>query len=447
MNKREKHIIKRVEEDSIAAEIGLEPGDEILEINGEAIKDILDYMFLVQNEELTLKVLSKQGEVCEAEIEKDFDEDLGIEFENSFMDSYISCKNKCIFCFIDQMPPGMRETLYFKDDDDRLSFLQGNYVTLTNLDDEEIERIIRYRLEPINISFQTMNPKLRCEMLNNRFAGEALKKVDKLYEAGITMNGQIVLCKGYNDKEELEYSLEKLYDYLPMLESVSIVPVGLTKYREGLTKLEPFTKEDAREVIKTVEKWQKKAYKEHELHFVHASDEWYLLAEETLPDEETYDGYLQYANGVGMLTSEKNTFYDDLEAFKGDFVPDSSHKKVKITVATGKLAYPLINEMAKETEKVIPNLTIEVFPITNHFFGESITVTGLITATDLIEQLKDKNIGDSLLIHECMLRAGENVFLDDLTTDDVEATLQATVDIVKSDEDFLSKVIEIYERK
>ena len=279
MKKNQKHIVSAVKPGSIAEEIGLESGDEVLKINNVEIKDILDYMFLVQDEEILLTVLTKQGEVCDVEIEKDADEDLGIVFENDFMDCYRSCKNKCIFCFIDQLPPGMRETLYFKDDDDRLSFLQGNYVTLTNMDDDELNRIIRYRLEPINISFQTMNPELRCKMLNNRFAGEALKKAKKLYDAGIIMNGQIVLCKGYNDRDELEYSLSELYKYLPVLESVSIVPVGLSKHREGLTPLEPFTKEDAKVLIKTVKKWQDKAYEEFGIHFVHASDEWYLLAE------------------------------------------------------------------------------------------------------------------------------------------------------------------------
>lgn len=446
MNKFNKHIVKSVQKGSIAEEIGLEKGDEIVAINGVKIKDILDYMFLSQDEEITLSVITKQGEECEVEIEKDFDEDLGIEFEDSFMDNYRSCKNKCIFCFIDQMPKGMRETLYFKDDDDRLSFLQGNYITLTNLDDEELDRIIRYRLEPINISFQTMNPELRIKMLNNRFAGEALQKVDKLYEAGITMNGQIVLCKGYNDKEELEYSLSKLYEYLPVLESVSIVPVGLTKFREGLTKLEPFDCNDAKDVIETVVKWQKKAYEEFGLHFVHASDEWYLLAGEDLPDEDSYDGYLQLQNGVGMITSDRNDFYREYTEFLESYKRDDTHKKVKITCVTGKLAESLIKEMALRMEEALPSLEIEVKAITNNFFGERITVTGLITATDIMDQLKAEKLGDSLLIHECMLRAGEEVFLDDYTVSQVMSTLQVNVDIVKSNEGFLRKVLEIYER-
>ncbi len=446
MKKKQKHIVAKVLPDSIAEELGLEPGDEILKINNEEIKDILDYMFLVQDEEIVLTVRTRQGEEVDVEIEKDADEDLGIEFENDFMDNYRSCKNKCIFCFIDQMPPGMRETLYFKDDDDRLSFLQGNYVTLTNMDDDEVDRIIRYRLEPINISFQTMNPELRCKMLNNRFAGEALKKADKLYEAGIVMNGQIVLCKGWNDKEELEYSLSQMYKYVPVLESVSIVPVGLSKYREGLAKLEPFNKEDAKEVIKTVKKWQDIAYKEHGIHFVHASDEWYLLAEEELPDPETYDGYLQLANGVGMITSEREDFYFEYNDLIENYKKDNDHKAVKITCVTGKLAFSLIKEMAVRMEEALPNLTIEVIAIRNDFFGELITVTGLITATDLMNQLKDRELGDSLCIHECMLRSGEEVFLDDYSVSDVMSTLQVKVDIVKSNGGFLSKILEIYDR-
>ncbi|MBO4784013.1 MAG: DUF512 domain-containing protein [Lachnospiraceae bacterium] len=446
MKKNQRHIVSAVEPGSIAEEIGLEKGDELLKINNVEIKDILDYMFLVQDEEIVLNVRTRQGEICDVEIEKDADEDLGIVFENDFMDEYRSCRNKCIFCFIDQLPPGMRDTLYFKDDDDRLSFLQGNYVTLTNMDDDELDRIIRYRLEPINISFQTMNPELRCKMLNNRFAGEALKKAKKLYDAGIIMNGQIVLCKGYNDRDELEYSLSELYKYLPVLESVSIVPVGLSKHREGLTKLEPFTKEDAKVLIKTVKKWQDKAYEEFGIHFVHASDEWYLLAEEEMPDADTYDGYLQLANGVGMITSEREDFYLAYNDFRETYKGDSKHKKVKITCATGKLAYGLLCELAKRMEEVLDNLEMEVVPITNDFFGEMITVTGLITATDLMAQLKNKDLGDSLLIHECMLRSGEEVFLDDYTLGDVSSTLQVNIDIVKSNVGFFDTVLDIYNR-
>ena len=251
--KKRKHIIKKVLPDSIAMELELEPGDALIAINGQEIEDFLDFRYLMDDEQVDLLVEKPDGEVWELEVEKEYEEDLGVEFENDFMDDYRSCSNHCIFCFIDQMPPGMRETLYFKDDDSRLSFLQGNYVTLTNMSEHDIQRIIKYHLSPINISFQAMNPQLRCEMLHNRFAGKALKKVDTLYEAGITMNGQIVLCKGVNDKKELEYSLEKLSAYATVLQSVSIVPVGLTKYREGLYPLQAFTKEEAEEVLDTVE--------------------------------------------------------------------------------------------------------------------------------------------------------------------------------------------------
>ena len=299
--KKNRHVIRKVFPDSIAEEMELVPGDELISINGQPIEDVFDYHYLVNDEYLEILVRKADGEEWELEIEKDFEEDLGVEFENSLMDEYRSCRNHCIFCFIDQMPPGMRETLYFKDDDSRLSFLQGNYVTLTNMSDHDIDRVIRYHLAPINISFQTTNPKLRCEMLHNRFAGDIFPKVDRLFQAGIEMNGQVVLCKGVNDGEELERTIRDLSGYLPHLKSVSVVPVGLSKYREGLHPLEPFNREDALGVLETVHRWQKKLYEQYGLHFIHCSDEWYILAGLPLPEEERYDGYLQLENGVGML--------------------------------------------------------------------------------------------------------------------------------------------------
>ena len=295
------HIIYKVTPGSIAEEMEIEAGDVLVSVNGKEIEDVFDYHYVVNDEYLELLIRKADGEEWELEIEKEYNEDLGIEFENGLMDDYKSCTNKCIFCFIDQMPPGMRETLYFKDDDSRLSFLQGNYVTLTNMKDKDLDRIIQYHMGPINISVQTTNPELRCMMLHNRFAGDALKKIDKLYDAGIPMNGQIVLCKGVNDGAELERSISDLTKYLPYMESVSVVPVGLSKYRDGLYPLEPFTKEDAIEVIDMIEKWQKKCLEEYDLHFIHASDEWYMLAERPLPEEESYDGYIQLENGVGMM--------------------------------------------------------------------------------------------------------------------------------------------------
>lgn len=438
--KENHHMIRSAAPDSIAEELGIGAGDELLEISGQRIEDIFDYQYLCMEEYLEVLVKKPDGEEWLLEIEKEEHEDLGIVFENGLMDEYHSCHNKCIFCFIDQMPPGMRETLYFKDDDTRLSFLQGNYVTLTNLDDHDIERMIRYRLEPINISFQTMNPGLRCKMLNNRFAGDALKKVDRLYEAGITMNGQIVLCKGINDGEELCYSLDRLISYLPVLESVSVVPVGLSKYREGLYPLEPFTKEDACEVIDLIEEYQKKALAAGELHFVHASDEWYILAERELPEEERYDGYLQLENGVGMLRLMINETREAITNFARMRIMRPSRN---LSIATGMLAYETICMLCREIMEAFPMIRITVYPIRNDFFGEMITVSGLITGQDLIAQLKGKPLGECLLLPENMFRSGEEVFLDDVTVEDVQNALQVPVDIVKSSGmNFVSRILD-----
>ena len=424
--KKHEHIVETVEKDSIARELGIEPGDRLISINGQEIEDIFDYQYYVEDEELLLLIEKPDGEQWELEIEKDADESLGIGFGAGLMDEYRSCCNRCIFCFIDQMPPGMRDTLYFKDDDSRLSFLQGNYVTLTNMSEHDIRRIIKYRLEPINISFQTTNPELRCRMLHNRFAGDALKKVDLLYQGGIEMNGQIVLCKGDNDGEELERSIRDLTRYLPLLRSVSVVPVGLTKFRDGLYPLEPFTKEEARQVLEIIHRWQKKIYEEYGLHFIHAGDEWYLLAEEEVPEEERYDGYLQLENGVGMLRLLFNEFEDAFRQQKGD------QRSAELSAATGKLAYPYIRRMAERIEERYPGVKIHVYCIRNDFFGERITVSGLITGGDIIAQLKGKRLGSRLLLPCNMLKADEDVFLDDLTVKEVSDALQVSVDIVKS---------------
>ena len=421
------HVIASVEPGSIADELELEAGDILLEINGNKIEDVFDYHYLMNEEYVELLVRKEDGEEWELEIEKEFEEDLGVTFENGMMDDYRHCTNKCIFCFIDQMPPGMRETLYFKDDDTRLSFLQGNYVTLTNLKEKDVEKIIKYKLSPINISFQTTNPELRCKMLHNRFAGDSLKIVDRLVEAGITINGQIVLCKNWNDGEELERSMRDLYQYLPDLQSVSVVPVGLSKFREGLEPLEPFTKEDAKNVIAQIEKWQKKAFEEYGLHFIHASDEWYLLAEEELPKEESYDGYLQLENGVGMLRLLQTEFLDALAEQAGDVV------KRKVSIATGKLAAPFICKLMEAMKRKYPETEVTVYDITNEFFGEKITVAGLITGQDLKKQLKDQDLGEKLLLPCHMLRSGEEVFLDDVTVSELSEYLQIPIEIVDSD--------------
>ena len=425
--KKNLHVISRVLPGSIGEELELEPGDILVSINGQPVEDVFDYRYLMNDELVELLIRKKNGEEWELEVEKDYEEDLGVEFENSLMDDYRSCSNHCIFCFIDQMPPGMRETLYFKDDDSRLSFLQGNYVTLTNMSDYDLERIIKFHLSPINVSFQAMNPELRCKMLHNRFAGDALKKVDRLYEGGVTMNGQIVLCKGVNDREELEYSLEKLSAYAPVLQSVSIVPVGLSKFRDGLYPLESFTKEDAEHLIEQVERWQKIMMEKHGIHFVHASDEWYILAGRNMPEEGRYDGYLQLENGVGMMRLLETEVKERLSQLEGD------DRKIQASVATGKLAAPFIKKMTELVQEKFPNIQGTVYAIRNDFFGPMITVSGLITGQDLIAQLKDQDLGERLLIPCNMLRAGENVFLDDITVEEAEEALQIKITVVNED--------------
>ena len=438
--KKHEHIVKSLIPGGIGEELGIEPGDKLLAINGNEIQDVFDYYYYEESEQLLLLIEKPDGEEWELEIEKDEDESLGIEFDQSLMDEYRSCRNKCMFCFIDQMPKGMRETLYFKDDDSRLSFLQGNYITLTNMSDHDVERIVKYRLEPINISFQTTNPELRCKMLHNRFAGEALKKVDILYRGQIEMNGQIVLCKGVNDGEELERTIRDLTGYLPYLKSVSIVPVGLTKYRDGLYPLEPFTKEDAKEVLSVIHRWQEKIYQEHGIHMIHAGDEWYVLAEEEVPEEERYDGYLQLENGVGMMRLLFNEVQEALSAVTGD------ERQREISLATGRLMYLYIGKILEEIRKKFPNITTHLYAIRNDFFGERITVSGLITGQDLTGQLKGQPLGERLLLPCNMLKIGEPVFLDDFTLEEVENSLQVKTDIVKSSgQDLLDAVIGAYE--
>ncbi len=427
--KSKQHTVKNVIPGSIAEELEIAPGDKLLSIGGEEVEDIFDYQFLTQEDYLEILIEKPDGEQWLLEVDKDPEEDLGLIFESGLMDEYRSCSNKCIFCFIDQMPPGMRPTLYFKDDDSRLSFLQGNYITLTNLSEKDIGRIIRYRLEPINISFHTMNPELRCRMLHNRFAGESLKKVDRFFEAGIHMNGQIVLCKGFNDGQELEFSIRELRKYQPYLESVSVVPVGLTRFREGLEPLEPFTPEDARAVIATIERYQKLSFEETGMHFIHASDEWYLTAGLEVPEEERYDGYLQLENGVGMVRLMKNEFDETMEKFRA---AGTQPAPKEISLATGMLIAPVIEEQARRIMEAWPQIRLHVYRIVNDFFGPRITVSGLLVGADLKRQLTGKDLGSALYLTENVLRAGEDVFLDDMTRGELSAALQVPIHTVKS---------------
>lgn len=444
MNKSKGHLIKKILPGSIAEEFELAPGDRLISINGHEIEDIFDYQFYAEDTYIEILIEKPDGEQWILEVDKEEDEDLGIEFDNGLMDEYRSCHNKCIFCFIDQMPKGMRDTLYFKDDDSRLSFLQGNYVTLTNMSDHDLDRIIQYHLSPINISFQTMNPELRCKMLNNRFAGEALKKVDRLNEAGIEMNGQIVLCKGVNDGEELAFSIREMMRYIPNLQSVSVVPVGLSKYRDGLFPLEPFTREDAREVLSTIHHYQNESYQKYGNHFIHASDEWYILAGEELPQEENYDGYLQLENGVGMMRLLLNEFEEAVKELQEKISADAlDFSSREISMATARLAYPFVRDMAARMMEMVPGLMIHVYEIRNDFFGEMITVSGLLTGQDLIAQLTGKELGEALYLPQNVLRSGEEVFLDDVTVTEMEKALQVKVDIIKSSgRDFVNAVLD-----
>ena len=371
------------------------------------------------------------------EIEKDAEEDLGIEFESSLMDDYHSCTNKCIFCFIDQLPKGMRSTMYFKDDDSRLSFLQGNYITLTNMKDKDLDRIIKYKLSPINISVHTTDPELRCMMLHNRFAGKIMEQIQKLYGAGVLMNGQIVLCKNINDGDELRKTINDLGKFLPYMESLSVVPVGLSDHREGLYPLEPFTPEDAREVIDIIHGYQKIFMEEYGTHFVHASDEWYILADVPLPEEENYDGYVQLENGVGMLRLQEREFHaaldEDVFESVSEVAEEQEHQKRKhCTIATGKLAGPFLRKLVDDLHVHYPNIQVDVVEVTNYFFGPRITVSGLLTGQDIIRALKGRNLGEELLLPINVLRSGEDVLLDDVHVKEIEKTLQVPVRIVQS---------------
>lgn len=434
------HKIKRVLPGGIAEEMGVEAGMSILKVNDVVPEDVFDYQYLMEDEYVTVLIREEDGTETLLEIEKDPDEDFGVEFESSLMDDYRHCSNRCIFCFIDQMPKGMRDTLYFKDDDSRLSFLQGNYVTLTNMKDKDIDRIIRYNMEPINISIHTTNPNLRCSMLGNRFAGEIFPKVRRLADAGITMNGQIVLCRGINDGPELDRSIRDLATYRPAMRSVSVVPVGLTKFREGLTELHPFDRESACEVIDLIEKWQNTFANDGISpdfpHFVHASDEWYIMAGRDLPEPSRYDGYVQLENGVGMVRLMETEIDRELGELKGRDDISGFIEERTVTAVCGKLVEPYMQIFADKVMRAFPMVRIKVKSIRNDFFGDTITVTGLITGQDLIAQLREEQnmhpLGEEILIPVNMLRSGEKVFLDDLTVYDVEREIGIPVGVVWS---------------
>ena len=416
---------------SPAAKKRIAAGDTLLSVNGHPIDDVLDYRFYLAEPRLTLQVLGAKGERT-VRLRPDKTGDIGLTFDTYLMDKQRSCRNKCIFCFIDQLPEGLRESLYFKDDDSRLSFLFGNYITLTNLAERDVERIIDMHISPVNISVHTTNPDLRCRMMNNRFAGEALEHLYRLARAGIAINAQLVLCPGWNDGDELERTMADLSALVPSIRSVAAVPVGVTRYREGLTPLRPFTEAEAADVIARMERVGDRLFKEHGTRVFYPSDEWYLTAKKPLPSADFYEDFAQLENGVGMMALMREQF-DEALADMSDTAPTTR----RLVVATGVLAAPFLRELVAEAKTRFSSLNVDVRAIVNHFFGEEITVAGLVTGGDLIEQLRGVPM-DAVAIPRCMLRREGDLFLDDVSIRDVETALGVPVLVSDGDgSDFL----------
>lgn len=412
--------VQSVRAGSVAARRGVLAGDVLCKVNGNEIVDVLDYQFYIA--ESTLKLLLRRGDRHLAlKVRKAQYEDLGLDFETYLMDQQRSCTNDCIFCFVHQMPPGMRESLYFKDDDARLSFLLGNYITLTNLKPDEIQRIIQMHISPINVSVHTTNPELRCSMMKNRFAGERLSYLRELAAGGIDLNAQLVLCPGINDGEELKRTLEDLAKLYPRLQSIACVPVGLTKYRDTLATLEGYNQETAGAVLDLVEAFAADFYRENGTRLAYASDEFYLRANRPLPLFDCYEDFAQLENGVGVLATLQADFDEQFAQWEAD------DKERTLSIATGVDAAPFIQALVDKAAKKWHNLKCTVYAIRNDFFGERITVAGLVTATDIIAQLQGKELGDTLILPNCMLRHEQDKFLDDLTVADVEQALGVTV--------------------
>ena len=424
-------VVKSVIKKSPAYKIGMRDGDTLLKLNGNEIMDVLDYRFYQNSEEITLEYINSRGKTVAKKAKKGEYDELGLEFETYLMDKKHSCTNKCIFCFIDQLPKGLRSSLYFKDDDSRLSFLFGNYITLTNITDHEVERIIKMHISPINISVHTTNPELRVKMMNNKNAGKVLDIIYRFNEAGIKLNCQLVLVPDYNDGEELEQSLNDLMA-LENIESIAAVPVGLTRYREGLCELSPFSKERAEETLKILEKYSDLTLEKYGERRVFGADEFYILADEN---------FLQLENGVGLVPL--------LLSEMGDAITNCDYKLTKkriITIATGEAAEPFIEDIVDKVAKKWDNLECKVVPIKNNFFGGEITVAGLVTATDILEQLKVMDLGEELLIPSAMLRDGGDMFLDSITLDELSEKLNIKITPVANDGyEFLDKILGVVE--
>lgn len=419
-------IISDVEKGSPAARAGIKPNDTLLKLNGEEIVDVLDYRFHQNNAKIVAEIINNKGKIKKVKIRKNEDDELGLIFETYLMDQKHFCKNKCVFCFIDQLPKGMRESLYFKDDDSRLSFLFGNYITLTNLTDHEIERIIKMHISPINISVHTTNPELRVKMMKNPNAGKVLPLIEKFNYADIKINCQLVLCPDYNDGEELKRTLSDLIK-LKNVECIAAVPVGLTDHRENLPDLKPFTEATAANVLDIIDSFGDECIKIYGDRRVYGSDEFYLLSKREIPEADYYGDFLQLENGVGLwalLKSEANDALSDIQ-----IKPESR----KLSIATGVAAYPLLKEIADNCRQKNSLLDCTVYPIVNDFFGHKITVSGLVTATDIINQLKDEDLGEELLIPSSMLRAEGDMFLDSITLEELSQKLNIKIIPVDND--------------
>lgn len=414
-------VITNVIKDSIAQKKKISAGDTLVSINGREIRDVLDYRFYLNESKLHLVLKSAAGKSKIVLIRKEENEDIGLEFSTYLMDKQQSCKNKCIFCFIDQLPDGLRDSLYFKDDDSRLSFLFGNYVTLTNMTDEEAQRIIDMHISPVNISVHTMNPELRVRMMLNPHAGESLKYLYKFAEAGVSVNTQLVLCPGINDGAELEFSLRELFKLYPSVQSIAAVPVGLTDHRKGLYELEPYSEKAAGEVIDIINRMNAGFEKEHGERIAYAADEFYIKANRRIPDEEYYNGFPQLENGIGMWALLRSEFCSALE--KNDVL--SANRKA--TIVTGKAAYPLISELAETAMKKIKGLEINVVAAENKLFGSMITVSGLLCGKDIEAAVSGIDLGEELIIPPNCLRSEGDMFLDDMTAQELSERLGVPV--------------------
>ena len=422
-----KAVVKLVDQNSIAFDCGVEPGDVVRAINGKQPIDILDFKYLTSDDYYVIEIEKTDGTVEEIEVYNDDYEQFGVIFENELIDDAKTCRNKCIFCFMDQLPPNSRDTMYFKDDDVRLSFLQGNYVTLTNLSDADIDRLCQLRVSPVNVSVHVTDAQRRCMMLNNRFAGKVLDIMQKFADSGIVMNAQIVLCKGINDGEYLDKSINDLKRLFPSIRSVSVVPVGLTRYRDGLYPLELFDKEDCIRVIHQVEEHQQKMLREFGTRLVYLADEFYIKAGVDLPPYEAYEDFPQIENGVGLMAVLEQEILTELE-YAHEFADATPAPK---SIATSHIAYDYICRYVNMIKKHNSRLECNVYKITNDYFGSNITVTGLLCGRDIINQLKGKSLGEYLILSESMFKSDCDIFLDDTTKEAVEAELG--VKIIKTD--------------